>query len=147
MTLACEYIADGLTVKEAATKAGTTRKSLWLWAATDAALGDLYARARSISADAYDDEALEVARTSTPETVAADRLRVDQLKWAAAKRRPKEYGDRQQVEVSGTVGHLHMDALKAGKVSAKATLSIPDTPLLSSSSTPDDVSPKEDTDQ
>jgi hypothetical protein len=47
-------------------------------------------------------------------------VRIDTLKWAAAKRRPKEYGDKQQVEVSGGIEHLHLDALRS--ISAKARI-------------------------
>lgn len=112
MRRACARIADGETVKDAAKAEGTTRATLWEWARDDAELGDWYARARSSSADAYDDEAMEVARGSTPETAAADRILIDQLKWAAGKRRPKDYGDRQHLEVSGNVAHLHLDALR-----------------------------------
>ena len=61
----------------------------------------MYARAREEAADALADEALEVARGSVPERAASDRLLVDTLKWTAAKRRPREYGDKVDLTNNG----------------------------------------------
>jgi hypothetical protein len=118
----CERIAQGETVLNAAKAEGSARNTIISWCHDDGALMALYMRARSLSALAYDDEAMEVARSSTAETYAADKLLVDTLKWAAAKRRPDEYGDRSTVRHEGSVGHLHMEALQAPKVSAVARL-------------------------
>lgn len=130
MRRACARIADGATVREAATAEGTTRATLWEWALDDAELGDWYARARSSSADAYDDEAMEVARASTPETAAADRILIDQLKWAAGKRRPKDYGERSHVEVSGGIEHLHLAALQSLTAKSRTVNSLDTTPTV-----------------
>ena len=121
MQAACDLIAIGKLVTEAAKTVGINPATLWKWASADPVLGKMYAHAKDAAADALADEALEIARTTTNETYAADRLKVDTLKWAAAKRRPKEYGDRQQVEVSGGIEHLHLDALRS-TITAKASI-------------------------
>jgi hypothetical protein len=83
----------------------------------------MYMRARSLAADALAEEAVSIARQSrsgvvTSEQVAADRLAYDALRWLAGKRRPKDYGDRVEHQVSGTIGHLHLDALRLTKPNA-----------------------------
>ena len=103
---ACALISGGATVKEAASTFGIDRVTLWRWKEETDELRNLYARARDQSADADEDEAVEVARQSlharSAEEVQAARLLVDTLKWRAAKRRPKEYGDKQHVDVAHT---------------------------------------------
>ena len=47
-------------------------------------------------------------------------MRADYYRWRAAMANPKEYGDRKQVEVSGGIEHLHLDALRS--ISAKARI-------------------------
>lgn len=102
MERVCARIEQGELIASASKAEGVTRSAIWEWARKHPDLGDMYARARDASADALAEEALEVARASTAETYGADRVRIDTLKWAAAKRRPKEYGDKQQVETTVT---------------------------------------------
>jgi hypothetical protein len=64
----------------------------------------MYARARDKGADAMADEALDMARSSSSETAQADRIRLDAIKWAAAKIAPRRYGDRTTLEHSGPDG-------------------------------------------
>lgn len=101
VTAACELIGQGEIVLDACKAQGITRISLWRWCKDDTTLGQIYASARDLSAGALDDEALRVARATTPERCQADRLLVDTLKWAAAKRRPREYSEKHQVDVMG----------------------------------------------
>lgn len=53
-----------------------------------------YARARQDQADFKFEEAWEIARQATPETVGVARLRVDVVKWQAGKLAPKKYGEK-----------------------------------------------------
>lgn len=79
-----------------------------------------YARAREIQADTLADEILLLSDKSRPgkkttlkadgtkETVTGDmvertRLQIDARKWYASKLAPKKYGDRQQIEHSGSI--------------------------------------------
>ncbi|HEY8571602.1 hypothetical protein [Phenylobacterium sp.] len=55
---------------------------------------DMYARARGFLADYLCDEVREVALDATPETVSADRLRFDALRWLTARLSPKKYAER-----------------------------------------------------
>lgn len=136
---ACALISGGATVKEAASTFGIDRVTLWRWKEETDDLRNLYARARDQSADADEDEAVEVARQSlqaqSAEEVQAARLLVDTLKWRAAKRRPKEYGDKQSIEVSGGIEHLHLDALRS--ITAKARIANDLAPVTSPMLLPD----------
>ena len=127
MERVCARIEQGELIASASKAEGVTRSAVWEWARKHADLGDMYARARDASADALAEEALEVARASTSETYGADRVRIDTLKWAAAKRRPKEYGDKQSIEVSGGIEHLHLDALRSISAKARIDNSLPST--------------------
>ena len=100
---ACELIAEGKTANEAAKRVGCTAKAIRQWALSGADNGALYARARVISAGALEDEIIEIARASTATSYQQDRLLVDSLKWAAAKRDPARYSDRVLREATGTV--------------------------------------------
>ncbi len=64
---------------------------------------DRYARARAAQADAYFDRIVEIAEASTAQTAHADRVKIDALKWVAARMAPEKYGDRQQVNVKADV--------------------------------------------
>ena len=139
MERVCARIEQGELIASASKAEGVTRSAIWEWARKERELGDMYARARDASADALAEEALEVARASTNETYGADRVRIDTLKWAAAKRRPKEYGDKQQVETTITHKLLPPEERDRAlsRIVARANL-IPDSalPLLASSSPP-----------
>jgi hypothetical protein len=119
---------------------GVTASALRRWATEDAAIGALYARARSVSAGGLEDAAVAVANASTAESYQADRVKIDTYKWAAAKRHPKEYGDKATVEHTGsqalTVRVVRdgqadaAQAIAAPTVTATARLAAADAPLL-----------------
>lgn len=63
-----------------------------------------YVAAREISAESFEEEALDDVRDlrrdpGTPVDVAASRALHDQLRWSAARRNPEQYGDKSQVKV------------------------------------------------
>jgi hypothetical protein len=101
----CEEVIGGKTIRQICSEdwapAWSTMQG-WLSRYEDFATQ--YARAREISADHFEAELIEEARSSTPETAAADRLRVDTLKWVAARRAPKKYGEKVTQELSGPDG-------------------------------------------
>ena len=66
------------------------------WARRYPAFGDAYAQARAMMADSLSDMALEVAMTTNPREVWADRLRVDTIRWLAARQAPRKYCERVQ---------------------------------------------------
>jgi len=90
------------------------------WLVTDDAFRQQYARAREIQADTLFDECLDIADDSTgdrkvvgrdgeerevmdSEFAQRSRIRIDTRKWMAGKLRPKVYGDKIDVEHSGTL--------------------------------------------
>ncbi len=90
------------------------------WVGEKDAFREQYSRARELQADVLFDETLKIADTpmlgvktvrkaSGTETTEGDmiehrRLQIDTRKWLAGKLKPKKYGDRSNVEVSGPDG-------------------------------------------
>lgn len=89
----------------------------WIWENKEG-FSDMYARAREIRADKMIEEILTISddglndtyldkdgneKTDT-EVIARSKLRVDSRKWLASKFAPRQYGERQAVELSGKDG-------------------------------------------
>ena len=96
-------------------------QTFYEWLPKHPEFAEQYARAKSDQADTLFDEILDIAdegsndwmETHDPdnpgwrfngEHFARSRLRVDARKWMAGKLRPKKYGERQSVELSGPEG-------------------------------------------
>jgi len=125
-----EAVEDGESIKTALHIADTSWGAMGRWLAdpantTDDAedehgnvvakgepFGVRYARARVHSAEGYASKAQHEVEVADVEDWQVRKLRADLYKWRAAMANPKEYGDRKQVEVSGNVAHLHLDALR-----------------------------------
>jgi hypothetical protein len=75
----------------------------YLWLKTFPEAEERYARAKENSADSFADEIVEIADGATPQTVNVARLQVDARKWAAAKLKPKTYGDRVEQHLTGSL--------------------------------------------
>ena len=60
-----------------------------------------YQKTKTLLGQAFAEEAIAIARESTSQTTATDRVLIETLKWAAAKANPVEYGERQTVEHQG----------------------------------------------
>jgi hypothetical protein len=66
-----------------------------------------YAHAREEQAEAMVDEMLELAnapKEDSSEAINRARLQIDTRKWVASKLRPKKYGDKSNVELTGAGG-------------------------------------------
>ena len=120
----CERLANGDNLKKICSSAGMPQRSTvfrWLATPENQIFRDMYARAREAQADLLADEIVALSdkvRTGrkvtkkgdgTTEIVSGDmversRLQVEARKWVAAKLKPRVYGDRQQVEHSGSIG-------------------------------------------
>ena len=77
----------------------SSRQAVHEWIADNrAGFGDKYARAREMQVEHYVDEMIDIADAVAGSTdsaeVQAARLAIDTRKWAAAKRLPRKYGDR-----------------------------------------------------
>jgi hypothetical protein len=116
-----QAVEEGETVKTACQRSTVAWRTVSRWIADDANVtldgepaGARYARARSVSAELWADKAVTAAEDARDKDDAqVARVKVDVYKWRAAMANPKEYGERRNVEVSGSVSHLHLDALRA----------------------------------
>jgi hypothetical protein len=117
----CERLVNGESLRsicldEKMPSVGTALR----WVGEKEAFREHYSRARDLQADVLFDETLKIADTPMPgiktvtkasgvETTEGDmidhrRLQIDTRKWIAGKLRPKKYGDKSNVEVSGPDG-------------------------------------------
>lgn len=95
------HITEGETLASICAK-GSGRpatSTFYRWAREHKELRDAYQAAKEISAFAFEDEALETARTSyqnpgTNEKLRAANMLIDQLRWSAARRNPASFNDR-----------------------------------------------------
>lgn len=77
--------------------------TIFNWLRTEPLFLENYMRAREHQADTFADEMADIADNPTGD-VQRDRLRVDTRKWITSKLKPKKYGDKVDVEHSGSVG-------------------------------------------
>lgn len=91
-----QIIADGGTWQTAQTELKVSSFTLSKWLREDAELAKQYAHAREAQGDIYADRVIDTAMDPTIDPATA-RVRIDALKWAAGKRKPKVYGDRMQL--------------------------------------------------
>lgn len=103
-----ERIASGKAIKEACREKGMPHfVTVFRRMNTDPEFAALMARAHEQQQDALVDEMREIADSATPETVHVAKLRIWQRQWVAMKLAPKKYGERTQVEHSGSIGLTH----------------------------------------
>lgn len=83
------------------------------WARRYPDFGEAYAQARQMMGESLGDMALEVAMSTSPAEVSADRLRVETIRWLAARQAPKKYCER--VVVAAELAEMRADAATGGK--------------------------------
>ena len=93
--------AEGIPFKTAGRQAGIPWSALWKRVRNDERLGSLYAGARESYAESKVSEIHDIAETE--EDVQRARLRIDSIKWEAAKVLPK-FADKSVHEVTGKDG-------------------------------------------
>lgn len=111
--LICAGIAAGELVKDLMVTHQVKREEVTAHFLTVPGARAMWDAAKEASADAFIDEAMEVARDPHAELQNVDgkpvvirmdaqvsRLRVDTLKWAARIRNPRVYGDKAQLDVN-----------------------------------------------
>jgi hypothetical protein len=96
-----QIIADGGTWETACQALKVSSFTLSKWLRDDDDLAKQYAHAREAQGDIYADRVIDTAMDPTIDPAVA-RVRIDALKWAAGKRKPKVYGDK--LELGGNVG-------------------------------------------
>jgi hypothetical protein len=93
----CDRIADGISLRTICDADDMPHRATvlrWLDDKQHEAFATKYARAREAQGDVMDEKILSVADACTPETAAADRVKIDAYKWRASKLAPKKYGDK-----------------------------------------------------
>jgi len=95
----CEQIAEGRGLRAICREDSMPgRQTILDWLNNDsdprfAAFRAKYARAREAQGDFLDEQMQDVADAARPEDVQVARLKIDTMKWRAAKLAPKKYGD------------------------------------------------------
>jgi hypothetical protein len=96
---------------------GINVDTLYAWKEKHNEFSDMYARARAMQAEKWEERILQVAgdtssddlftedgrRVQNSEWINRSRLKVDALKWLMSKRLPKKYGDKIEVDNKGEV--------------------------------------------
>jgi hypothetical protein len=117
----CEMIATGdKSLRQVARELSLAHSTILLWAVNNPDFADQYARACAFR-DEASMELIDDLRTAEPEKVTFTigenatktgidngwvswkKVQIDALKWQLAKRRPKKYGDKQEIEHTGKV--------------------------------------------
>lgn len=101
---------EGLSLRESCEKAGVANSTFMTWVKADVDLSEQYARALEEGIDLARDKGIKVASAPPemmgtafgtrvdPGHVAWQKLQFDVLKWDLAKRAPKKYGDRLEID-------------------------------------------------
>lgn len=98
----CADLADGHPLRSAAVAQGISLQTAYNWLNNNPEFLEQYTRARNDQADTLADDMLTIA--DNPEIPSDDkRIRVDARKWIASKLKPKKYGDKTQLEHSGSI--------------------------------------------
>jgi hypothetical protein len=114
----CVEISSGRSLRSICLDEGMPDKAtVFRWLAKYEAFRDQYAHAREAQADAMLEDILEIADDGTNDSytdeegnvrtnqdvIARSRLRVDARKWAMSKMAPKKYGEKLDLNHSGSV--------------------------------------------
>lgn len=100
-------MAEGQTLQDTVRKVAQDRKvsvtpgQVRQWIVRNEAWFGRYQKTKTLLGQAFAEEAIQIARESTSQSTAIDRVLIETLKWAAAKANPVEYGERQTVEHQG----------------------------------------------
>lgn len=112
----CESIASGLSLRKTCEQPGMpTRQAVfkWLREGSDASASQelksfvsQYVRAREDQTEAQVDEMQDIAADvgTQSDHIAKAKLRIDVTRWNAGKMKPKKYGDKSQLELTGKDG-------------------------------------------
>lgn len=101
----CREIAEGKSLVAICKRAwAPSYATVMKWCREIPEFAKMYAHAREEQSDYMFDVIVDLADQATPENHNAIRLRVDARKWAAAKLKPRVYGDRLTQEHTGPEG-------------------------------------------
>ena len=98
----CERIANGESLRKICSEPGMpARMSVFRWIRANGDFAEEYAVARQMQGDYMDDLILETAYECDPSNFRAASVKISAFQWRAMKLRPREYGERKAVELSG----------------------------------------------
>jgi hypothetical protein len=104
-TRICDLLMDGVSLRSICQQDDMPgRTTVFRWMDENPDFASRYARARMLQADLMDDLILETANACTPATAQADRVKISAFQWRAAKLKPKVYGDKAEVAMTGANG-------------------------------------------
>ena len=112
----CERLAAGADGLEAVCASPDLPSSatVYRWLADYPDFAAQYGEARRIQAHRMFDEARAIAKAATTKSVAVAKLRIDTLKWQAAKLAPRVYGVRPAVEEEAGPPVFNIEIVKFG---------------------------------
>ncbi|MXV35777.1 MULTISPECIES: lysozyme [unclassified Saccharibacter] len=98
-------VMEGSTLREICSGNSRPSRTQFLqWVHERPGLSDQYRRAREISSYILADEIRELEQGITPDNATASKTRFEIKRWDIARRAPKVFGDKQQLEHSGPDG-------------------------------------------
>ena len=104
-TRICDLLMDGVSLRSICELEDMPgRTTVFRWMDENPDFASRYARARMLQADLMDDLILETANACTPATAQADRVKISAFQWRAAKLKPKVYGDKAELAMTGANG-------------------------------------------
>lgn len=111
-TVLLEKIASGMTMAGLARELKISNLSLYHWIRKDPDREERFRQARTIAADQWADECLDIADASDSVSANADRLKIETRKWLAGVTAPDKFQAKPTAAVQVNVNQLHLDALR-----------------------------------
>ena len=107
-----EKIASGMTMAGLARELRISNLSLYHWIRKDADREERFRQARSLAAETWADECLDIADAADHVSANADRLKIETRKWLAGVTAPEKFQAKPTAAVQVNVNQLHLDALR-----------------------------------
>lgn len=110
----CARLASGRSLRSIATDEDMPAEgTIYSWLYKQKEFQEKYAHAREAQSDVYAEEIISIADECEPDSqkVALARLRTDNRKWVASKLKPKKYGDKLDLNHTGTIESIPDDKL------------------------------------
>jgi hypothetical protein len=110
----CEGLMNGESlIKVCSAKGMPDRVTVIRWMGRDPVFATRIAHAREAQQDFEIDACIDMADKATPEDWQAVKLRIWARQWRASKLAPKKYGDRVDMNLSGTLQTTPQEAIDA----------------------------------